>query len=199
MQDNRCINIFSDKCWWNPPQNQLSLRILPSACPEVMPVTTAIGATVDIKCACVKTGSINESPLLKSNNTVGYADVFTGTVKQGEYGYGLSYDNDSIVEVDTNGKVSIVSSPQMYFIPESTSVTDVMDYLNGSATPSKTHIDDIPVHSGINSYYVLTHYNSAPSEPFSYTVDLPTSVISNKNVVNFSSDVFVNKFTKSFR
>ena len=160
-------------------------------------INPTIGATVDIKCACVKTGSINESPLLKSNNTVGYADVFTGTVKQGEYGYGLSYDNDSIVEVDTNGKVSIVSSPQMYFIPESTSVTDVMDYLNGSATPSKTHIDDIPVHSGINSYYVLTHYNSAPSEPFSYTVDLPTSVISNKNVVNFSSDVFVNKFTKS--
>ena len=160
-------------------------------------INPTIGATVDIKCACVKTGSINESPLLKSNNTVGYADVFTGTVKQGEYGYGLSYDNDSIVEVDTNGKVSIVSSPQMYFIPESTSVTDVMDYLNGSATPSKTHIDDIPVHSGINSYYVLTHYNSAPSEPFSYTVDLPTSIISNKNVVNFSSDVFVNKFTKS--
>ena len=160
-------------------------------------INPTIGATVDIKCACVKTGSINESPLLKSNNTVGYADVFTGTVKQGEYGYGLSYDNDSIVEVDTNGKVSIVSSPQMYFIPERTSVTDVMDYLNGSATPSITHIDDIPVHSGINSYYVLTHYNSAPSEPFSYTVDLPTSVISNKNVVNFSSDVFVNKFTKS--
>ena len=161
-------------------------------------INPTIGATVDIKCACVKTGSINESPLLKSNNTVGYADVFTGTVKQGEYGYGLSYDdNDSIVEVDTNGKVSIVSSPQMYFIPESTPVTDVMDYLNGSATPSITHIDDIPVHSGINSYYVLTHYNSAPSEPFSYTVDLPTSVISNKNVVNFSSDVFVNKFTKS--
>ena len=155
-------------------------------------INPTIGATVDIKCACVKTGSINESPLLNSNN-----NVFEGTIKQGEYGYGLSYDNDSIVEVDTNGKVSIVSSPQMYFIPESTPVTDVMDYLNGSATPSKTHIDDIPVHSGINSYYVLTHYNSAPSEPFSYTVDLPTSVISNKNVVNFSSDVFVNKFTKS--
>ena len=156
------------------------------------------GFNVDIKCACAKTGSIDEAPLLKSNDADGYSDVFTGTVKQGEYGYGLSYnDNNSIVEADTNGKLSIKSSPQMYLIPGNTSVTDVMKYLNGSETPSITLVDDIQAHSGTNSYYVLTHYESEPSEPFSYTVDLPTSVISNKNVVNFSSDLFVNKFIRS--
>ena len=147
--------------------------------------------------AYAKTNNIFTMPIYQYDGTTNsYDDVIMHAKLYGKYGYTLTVDkNDNVYRP----KVAGVSAP-VHFVPTTTPFETIWNYFKNGTTPETTEIDDIMLNT-YGDYYVLKHFNSTLSEPYSYTLDVTDNFKnSDKNEVTFSYDsattpVFTNTHT----
>lgn len=142
----------------------------------------------DIQCsyAYAKTNNIFTIPIYQYKDTIGslYDDVILHTELYGKYGYTLTVDKNGNVYIP---KVAGVSAP-VHFVPTTTPFETIWNYFKNGTAQETTEIDDIMLNT-YGDYYVLKHFNSILSEPYSYKLDVTDNFKNNdKNVVTFSYD-----------